>query len=229
MKPTLPIVALVAAVLCLGAAQANAADVEPAPDPFDWYITLFGGVSSVEDFDVTYEVNGDLDDADGDVDGSGFVFGGAIGTHLTENIRVELEASYSESDMDSLDFGSGADLDAVDGDFEFLTVLANLWYDVPLSDDIKPYLGGGAGVAIVDGDIDYTNGQTAFDSTEVAFAFQVGAGMRWEVSRDFTLDVGYRFKGIDGPSFSGSDIGASKADADWMFSHSLIGGISLGF
>ena len=229
MGPKLLLTTVAAAALTMGAVPASSADVEPTMVPDSWYVILFGGVASLENFDVTYEVNGELDDADADVDGSGFILGGAIGTHLMEDIRVELEASYSESNVDSLDFSSGTDPDPVDGKVEFLTVLANIWYDVPLSDEIKPYIGGGAGVAIVDGDIAYIDGQTAFDSTEVAFAFQGGGGLRWAVSDHVTLDIGYRFKGVDGPSFSGSDTGASDADTDWMFGHNLIGGISLGF
>jgi hypothetical protein len=44
------------------------------------------------------------------------------------------------------------------------------------------------------------------------------------------LDVGYRLKGIDGPDFGGSDFsGSSKYRADWIWSHSVIGGVSFGF
>ena len=181
MAPRLLLATAAAAALITGAVPTSAADIEPTVEPFSWYITLFGGVSALEDFDVTYDVNGDLDNADADVDGSGFILGGTIGTHLTEDIRVELETSYFESDVDLLDFGLGNDPDSVDGKFEFLTVLANLWYDVPLSEEIKPYIGGGAGVAIVDGDIAFSDGQTAFDSTRSRF--RVSSGGRSAMGR----------------------------------------------
>jgi len=65
----------------------------------------------------------------------------------------------------------------------------------------------------------------------VTFAFQVGAGLRWAVLENVTLDVGYRLRGIDGPDFEHTDVtsGLSDFDADWMWSHNVIAGITFGF
>jgi opacity protein-like surface antigen len=217
----------------LGAAAASAADVEPAPAPesASWYVSLFGGAAWLDDVDVNYDYRGDPNDAELESK-TGFIVGGAIGTHLfSDDLRVEIEAAYSENKLKTIDFdGPGGDY-SIDGKFGILTFMGNLWYDVPLSDEIKPYLGGGAGVAIVDGDFHYNGQDTdAFDSSEVAFAFQLGAGLRWMVSENIALDVGYRFRGIDGPTFDGGDFaGSDKYHTDWFYSHNVIAGVSLGF
>ena len=114
--------------------------------------------------------------------------------------------------------------------------MANLWYDVPLSEELKPYFGGGAGIAIVDGDVGYDpvafpDFSPIFDQSKVAFAFQAGAGLRWRAWENVTLDVGYRLRGIDGPTFDSEVTGPDLTidyDADWIFSHNIIGGISFG-
>ena len=130
---------------------------------------------------------------------TGFIIGGATGTHLTDDLRVELEVAYSENDVDRIGYVDGFDGStgsyAAHGKFGILTFMANLWYDIPLSEDLKPYLGGGLGLAVVDGDVgydDYPDYDPIFDNSEVAFAFQLGTGLRWQAWDNVTLDVGYR-------------------------------------
>jgi opacity protein-like surface antigen len=216
----------VAAVgLTLGMATAQAADIiEPVVEPPGWYVSLFGGVSFLEDVNTEYDEPGPYEiDAETK---TGFIVGGALGTHLTEDFRVELEVAYSENDVDDIEY-DGEDY-AGTGDFTFLTFMGNVWYDVPLSEELKPYLGGGAGIAIIDAnDVGY-EGNVEYDSSEVAFAFQVGAGLRWAIADSITLDVGYRLRGFDGPKFEDVD-GGSDQNADWMWSHNVIGGVSFGF
>jgi opacity protein-like surface antigen len=233
------LMAVAAAAMTLGIASAKAADLEPVAEPAGWYISLFGGVSWLEDVDIEYDfdpVSGYEANAETDV---GFIVGGAVGTHLMDDLRVELEVAYSENDVDKIDYfdaadGSSDEYDA-SGKFGILTFMANLWFDIPLSEELTPYIGGGAGVAIVDGNEaydDFGGGADIFDSSEVAFAFQAGAGLRWRVWDNVALDIGYRLRGIDGPDFDRNDnLGFSTSDyrADWMWSHNIIGGVSIGF
>ncbi|MGE0008820.1 MAG: outer membrane protein [Parvibaculaceae bacterium] len=157
---------------------------------------------------------------------------------MTNDLRVELEVAYSENDVKDIDYDApDGRNDTYDGHGQFgiVTFMANLWYDVPLSEELKPYIGGGAGLAIVDADVGYpdsTDFDPIFDDSQVAFAFQVGAGLRWQAWEHVTLDVGYRLRGIDGPKFDGEvDLfqGIDEYNAGWMWSHNVIGGISLGF
>ena len=234
------LMAVAVSTLLLGATSARAADIEPVLDPTVWYVSLFGGVSWLDNVDIKYDYD-PVDDFEANAKtDSGFIFGGAVGTQIIDDVRVELEVAYSENDVDEIGYfnagvGTSGDYDA-DGKFGILTFMANLWYDVPLSDEITPYIGGGAGIAIVDGKEsfdDFLGGEDIFDSSEVAFAFQIGGGLRWHVWENVALDVGYRLRGIDGPDFERNDdlagVSTSSYRADWMWSHNVIAGVSFGF
>ena len=233
------LMAVAAGAMTLGIASAQAADVEPVAAPAAWYVSLFGGASWLDEVKTDYDFTGFAGTyhADSETD-VGFIIGGAVGTHLTEDLRVELEVAYSENDVDKIHYidasGDGDDYDA-HGKFGILTFMANLWYDIPLSEELKPYIGGGAGIAIIDGDAGYSGNSSydpIFDGSEVAFAFQVGAGLRWQVWENVALDVGYRLRGIDGPTFdtkvTDPNFDSSNYDADWIWSHNVIAGISFG-
>lgn len=230
MKKKHLLLAVAAGAMVIGMSSARAADIEPAMEPAGWYVSLFGGVSFLDNVETNYDYIGENDGNEADTD-TGFIVGGAVGTHITDDIRVELEVAYSENDVNSIRF-TDDDQDANydgEGSFDILTFMANLWYDVPLSDSINPYIGGGVGLAIVDGETTYSPDNTAYDSTEVAFAFQVGAGLRLDVSDNITLDVGYRLRGIDGPSFGNSVFpNSGDYEADLMISHNVIAGVSFG-
>lgn len=222
MKKTL-LLTVAAAGMALGLQAASAADMEPVAEP-GWYVTLFGGASFLEDVHTNYDDPGPYEiDA---ITDTGFIVGGAIGTHISEDLRVELEVAYSENDVDEIEY-DGTEYSGT-GDFSILTFMGNLWYDLPLSTELKPYIGGGLGVAIVDASNIGYDCCEEYDSSEVAFAFQAGAGLRWMMSENIALDVGYRLRGIDGPTFDNADGTGSNHDADFMFSHNIIGGISFG-
>jgi opacity protein-like surface antigen len=231
------LMAVAAGAMALGISSAKAADIEPIAEPAGWYVSLFGGVSWLEDVKTDYEFIGYDGSYHADIEtDTGFIVGGAVGTHFTEDLRLELEVAYSENDVDKIGYSNDdvhGNYDA-HGQFGILTIMANLWYDLPLSEELKPYIGGGAGVAIVDADVSYDDSpgyDPIFDDSPVVFAFQVGAGLRWQVLENVTLDVGYRLRGMDGPRFDSETTafqGTSDYDADWMWSHNVIAGISFG-
>ena len=145
--------------MLLGMSSVKAADLEPVAEPPSWYVSLFGGASWLDDVKTSYTFDGFTGTYQSDLEtDAGFIIGGAVGTHLTEDLRVELEVAYSENDVDKLDYTDAnndeSSFDA-NGKFGILTFMANIWYDVPLNEELKPYIGGGAGIAVVDGDAGY--------------------------------------------------------------------------
>ncbi len=233
------LMAVAAGALALGISSARAADIEPVVEPAGWYVSLFGGASWLEDVKTSYTFDGFDAAYSADVEtDTGFIIGGAAGTHLTEDLRVELEVAYSENDVDRINYTNESNDETgydANGKFGILTFMANLWYDLPLSEELKPYVGGGAGIAVVDADVGYDGNpdyDPIFDNSEVAFAFQVGAGFRWQVWENVALDVGYRLRGIDGPTFDAKEtdptFDTSDYDAHWMWSHNVIAGVSFG-
>ncbi|WP_119392907.1 outer membrane protein [Taklimakanibacter lacteus] len=231
------LLAVAATALVLGMSSARAADIEPVAEPAGWYVSLFGGASFLDRVDTNYSYDGTSGyEANVSTD-LGFIIGGAVGTHLTDDLRVELEVAYSENDVDDIRYRDGGDgsTDTYDahGKFGILTFMANFWYDLPLSEEVKPYLGGGLGLAVVDGDVgydDFDDYDPIFDSSEVAFAFQLGAGLRWQAWDNISLDVGYRLRGIDGPSLKNETSFEEQSDyeLDWMWNHNVIAGVSFG-
>ena len=62
--------------------------------------------------------------------------------------------------------------------------MANAYYDIDTGSDITPYIMAGAGLAHVD---------MSWDEDDDVFAWQVGAGLGFEVAECTTLDLGYRY------------------------------------
>ena len=221
-----------AGALLLGMTSAQAADIEPEIAQPGWYVSLFGGATWLNDVETRYDLNYTIDTGTA----AGFIVGGAIGTHVTDNLRVELEVAYSENDVESLRYSGPANTGTTyegDGSFEILTFMGNLWYDIPVTETLSPYLGGGTGVGIVDAkDIIYDDPQATgevYDSSEVVVAFQLGAGVRWQAFEHLAFDIGYRLRGLTSTTFETSDESNTDHPAESVFSHNLIGGVSVGF
>ena len=79
-------------------------------------------------------------------------------------------------------------------------MLANVWYDFDIG-GVKPYVGGGIGWANAQADGSIAGGTTAaFDFEEDGFAWQIGAGVNFDIAPSMKLGLGYRyFVGPDVP------------------------------
>ena len=111
------------------------------------------------------------------------------------------------------------------GTAEQFGAMLNLWYDIETGSDWTPYVGAGLGLIRVDqGDLSYDEGKLAKavlarlqvppaladqlqvpkpSATDSAFAFQFGAGIGYALSETTTLNIGYRFQGLNGLEFTG--------------------------
>lgn len=163
----------------------------------DAYYTVFGGFAIPEATgivqDGTYPSK--LENK------TGFTVGAAVGTSLAPGLRAELEASYTKYAHDNYTYQGLQKHEDAEGDSALIMVIANLWKDIPLG-VATPYLGGGVGVGIVDshGDAD-----DAWDDTRVGMALQMGAGLRFGVADNLSVDLGYRAKGVLGTTLQGID------------------------
>jgi opacity protein-like surface antigen len=163
------------------------------------------------------ELHGEVED--------GFIFGGTFGAKVSEHFRGEIEVSGARLDSESQAFEyvsysvppTGTNYKAEDEEhLRELFILTNAWFDFQLSSRFCTYLGGGIGVAHIDGEFGtdpFATGmaQVAPFSASVkaddwAFAYQLGAGLLIGLSQHVGIDVGYRFKAItdielDDPQF----------------------------
>jgi len=103
---------------------------------------------------------------------SGVAFNGAIGYDFGD-ARLEAAVGYQQHDYK----------DSANEDLSLLTVMANAYYDIDTNSDITPYLMAGAGWAHL----------SAWNEDDDVFAWQVGAGLGFEVAECTTLDLGYRY------------------------------------
>lgn len=171
----------------LGANVTPVADVAPEAAGAN-YVSVFGGVLLPED------THANIDDHDYLAKfKTGFTIGAALGGNITENLRGEVEVSYQSFDIDEVDEGNG-DVDEFRGGVDGYFLMANLWRDFDVG-GVRPYVGGGVGMALMDVDIVYSTDNHDTDHTDLALAAQAGAGLRVPVSETLTLDLGYRFRG----------------------------------
>jgi len=181
----------------------------PAEAAGGWYATVTGGANWVDDNNtflnpVALTTLTWLTEAD-----TGFVIAGAVGMnfgHMMSGLRGEVELSWRQNNVDGLyssnilgptPFQSGT----IDYDHETFAVLANIWWDIPVG-GFSPYIGGGIGWAdtSIDGAYTCTGGGACpvpavvpFDFSDDGFAWQLGAGINFQISPNVKLGVGYRF------------------------------------
>ncbi|WP_204141449.1 outer membrane protein [Halomicronema sp. CCY15110] len=157
-------------------------------------------------------------DASLDTD-TGFGFGGAVGYRF-DNARVEFEVGYYNNNVDNIVVN---DIEAsADGDIGNWKFLINGYYDFPTDSRFSPYVGGGAGLAILSAnDVSASLppfGAVSIDDSNSSFIFQFKAGAGYDITDELTAFLGYRLMGIPGQSF---EVLGTDLDADTLFIHSL--------
>jgi len=194
-----------------------------------WYLSVFGGgvfASSVEGDDGSAAF-GQFFDFDTDI---GWAAGVAVGANFTENLRGEVELSTSALGLNEVTITGG--VDPYDGDIYVVDdgsatatyLLGNLWFDIDTGSGFTPYVGGGLGAAFVtaEGDIGLSD---PIDLSGWGWAYQVGAGVKFDVADNIALDLGYRYKAVVDAELEG---GGDDAIVD-VNSHVIQAGLTIGF
>jgi opacity protein-like surface antigen len=122
-----------------------------------------------------------------------FVINGAIGMELNPMIRAEGEIGLHSNTADQ----GGT---SVDWTFRTISFMGNGYFDIPTNSPLRPYVGAGLGFAVVQ--LEGENfGLTASDSDLVG-AFQLMAGVGFDISPKATLTFGYRYFTTTDPGFN---------------------------
>ena len=169
---------------------AGTAQTEEKPAPNRAYVSLkIGGSVPKND---SYNQNGSMVSFDNAVNVST-----AVGMHLQPSVRLELEGSYRNYDVNASVSVVGVPFKAT-GDTTIRALMGNAYYDFPMDGPLKPYVVGGIGVARED--IEMTVSAPGFNiaakSHHTEFAFQLGAGLSYALSETVTADAGYHYFGI---------------------------------
>jgi opacity protein-like surface antigen len=156
-----------------------------------------------------------------------FVFGGALGYRFPW-VRLELNGSYRKFDTDKVK-AQGQSVSG-NGDATAAVVLFNVYLDPDLSVPVHPYLGGGIGGAYVKLDTG-DEAPLSIDDEAGAFAWNLAAGLSYDVTQHVTLSAGYRYLRFEGTDFPASVAGVNTdgVDVDDVTSHEILIGLRYTF
>jgi opacity protein-like surface antigen len=168
-----------------------------AADPVDpasglpVYVSVFGGGSWLNELSTGItgapgsELYFDLD--------PGYLFGGTVGVQATDIFRMEAELSVNSWKNETAGVRGGATFTTpANGRTTATNLMGNVWADFSNSSVVTPYVGGGVGISLLNGES--SSGNKFIDDT--ALAFQLGAGVKAAVSDQVSMDLGYRLKGL---------------------------------
>jgi len=230
MKASTKSMAFMAALAGVGMFSGTAV----AQDGKDYGVYVRGGAGINWSEDATNTGDGSSLDVESEYD-SGLVLQGALGMRLHRNVRGEIEVNYRDNNADSLtvdNLGNFGSLSAdADGDVTSWGVMANGYYDfrdlgkAAGNSSVVPYLMGGVGFSEIDADVSAAGTQLVDDDDSV-FAYQLGAGVGYEVKQDVTLDLGYRYFATEDPALTDS----TGADFESEYgNHSVIASVRYSF
>lgn len=199
---------------------AQAADMPEPPIPVvvvhGWYLRGDIGYSNqeVDSLDnVLYDSYASVDTVYADFDGAPF-FGIGIGYRWNNWFRTDITGEYrSKSDFHGLDIATPVNPadPLIPNQYTALKsewlALANAYFDLGTWHGITPFVGGGVGAANVwisdFTDVGVTVNSVAFgeDHGEWNFAWALYAGLGFEVTEAFTVELAYRYLDLgDGES-----------------------------
>jgi opacity protein-like surface antigen len=123
----------------------------------------------------------------------GLGFGLVFGKGYDNNLRIEGELGYRRNDLNS--FTEGGETLGASGDITALSFIFSTYYDLVNPTRFTPYFGAGLGGAYVNLDarqIDPVE-DIVFSDEALALAYQLGGGVSCKLTRELTLDLGYRY------------------------------------
>jgi outer membrane immunogenic protein len=199
----------VVCMMALSATAASAADGRP-------YVGISAGVFMPTDSNVSdFSGSGNLEYD------TGYSISGTGGFAFNNGLRLEGELTYKQADTDKVTvFGFSG---PVNSDIAALGFLANIYYDFKNSSPVTPYIGGGIGFATLylSQGTDNTGGWFWSEDDDTVFAYQLAAGVAFDVSKNVAIDLGYRYFGTSDPQFG-------QLDAEFG-SHNLLVGARFKF
>lgn len=183
--------------------------------PSSWYVSVGAGLTDTRDSDWSESGNNGTIGIKNTAN-----FSGAVGAHLTQNIRTEFEVSYRKADFKNISLNGGGSA-SLNGNLETWGFLANGYYDFNAIQKFSPYLSVGLGAAHHKGSISAVGsiGTPGANASDTVFAYQAGAGVSYPVTNKTSIFAGYRYFGSSEPNFDGlkAKYGANEFNAGVRF------------
>ena len=130
-------------------------------------------------------VVGNTSAVDEKIDPNLYVEGG-IGCQVSDNLRVEVTGGYRMKTSITDPFNS------LDADLKTYTGFVNAFWDIVNYNGFTPYMGGGVGVAFHDLSAVRLPAASA-PGKNADLAWNIGAGISYDLTRNFKIDVAYRY------------------------------------
>ena len=173
--------------LLLGAATTVALALQAAAAPTQgWYVGLEGGANWIDDTHAVVTFANNLPQKGTIHFDSGWAVLATAGYGFS-GFRVELEGGYRANDFTG-----------TTGDLTEWSAMANVIYDIPVTDKLKLSLGGGAGADFAKLEIP----PAGFKDDQWNFAWQGIAGLSYALSKHLDLTMTYRYLRVSSPDFA---------------------------
>jgi outer membrane protein OmpA-like peptidoglycan-associated protein len=179
-----------AAALSIAAAQQGQAHHQ------GWYIGLEGGANWVSDNDAFFDDDATPTNPVTLSFDTGWAALGTIGYGFDSNWRIELEGAYRHNDLDNYLVTGDPGFSARSGDLEQISIMANVLYDIPLTERLDLTVGVGAGAAYAQFD-----DSVGTDDDDWNFAYQGIVGLSYEMTNRLDLTLTYRYQNVNEPAF----------------------------
>lgn len=132
----------------------------------------------------------------------GFAVTTALGYAWENGFRTEAELGYHRNGLEKVSggaFGTRFTGD-IDGHVDAISGMMNVLYDYNTSGSLTPYIGGGMGVA----DVSVVSNSLAVDDSDLVFAYQFMGGVRYALTDNLGMRLGYRYFATSTPEIQGS-------------------------
>jgi len=120
---------------------------------------------------------------DGGPNSGGFGFG----YNFNENLNVNTSFIFGSTDIEIKNLSGGM---IGEGDTDFFLSNVNLDYNI-MKDSFTPFVTGGIGYVKYDGNLKYNGNPNSESIDSSDFSWNLGAGLRWDVSEKWLLKATY--------------------------------------
>lgn len=162
-----------------------------AATPIDgWYTSAFGGFTYLPN-NISTINSGVFLDASSYV--TGYNVGGRVG-YQSNPLRYEFEYTFLSSGLNGFNINSVSQAN-VSGSSSGSLLMANIYYDFPdMLPAMSPFLGVGIGGAILETTLISDSGYFHLDESQ--FAYQGTAGITYNFSENYSINLAYRYAAV---------------------------------
>ncbi len=169
----------------------------------------------------------------------GFALYGGFREAFSDWLAAEVQGGFLYNGIDQIRLDAGGSW-TPDASLMQAPIMANLVLQIPTETPLTPYLGAGAGAMVSWLDIDdvLPTGDGGFatvdeSSTEIDFAYQLFAGLRYDLGSGGTISLAYHLVGSGSPQWSleseSTGARAGQLKARDLIVHSLTVGFHVAF